>query len=198
MGLCGMNRQFVFGILVAIALAAGYPYAALILYRVIGTNTVVFTEHDGIQRTLVSGPSAPRPDWVPRLPGALTVQAAHWLPSPGREIAGSVDLLTHKSVDDIKRFYLDGLEAAGFDARDIGYGYLNAGAAAFLGIDNQLLGYRGASDVTISVTTNAPSGLLLRPRIVHIHWQRWANEAGRERLRQFGFNVPNGDGSRWH
>ena len=189
MGLFDMNRRLFFGILVAIAVAAGYPYAALVLFRVIGTNTVVFTEHDGVQRTLVSGPAAPRPDWVPVLPGAFTIQAAYWLPSPGRQIAGSVDLLTHKSVDDIKRFYLDGLEAVGFDARDIGYGYLNAGAAAFFGVDNELLGYGGKSDLTISVTTNAPSGFLLRPRIVHIHWQQWENDAGRERLRRFGFNI---------
>ncbi len=189
MGLFGMNRRLFFGILVAIAVTAGYPYAALVLFRLIGTNTVVLTEHDGVQRTLVSGPAAPRPGWVPVLPGAFTIQAAYWLPSTGREIAGSVDLLTHKSVDDIKRFYLDGLEAAGFDARDIGYGYLNAGAAAFFGVDNELLGYGGKSDLTISVTTNAPSGFLLRPRTVHIQWQRWENDAGRERLRRFGFNV---------
>ena len=153
-----MNRRFILSILICLAAVAGYPYAALVINRVIGTNTVVFTEHDSVQRTLISGPSAPRPEWVPVVPGAITVQAAHWQPSPGREIAGSVDLLTHKSVDEIKHFYLEALKSAGFDMRDIGYGYMNAGSAAFFGMDNQLLGYRGDTDITISVATRAPSG----------------------------------------
>jgi hypothetical protein len=39
------------GLVLAVALVAGYPYAALLLNRIIGTNTVVFTERDGTQST---------------------------------------------------------------------------------------------------------------------------------------------------
>jgi hypothetical protein len=167
-----MWGRLFFGLIVAVALVAGYPYAALILNRVIGTSTVVFMEHDGIQRTLIMGPEAPRPAWLPIPPRAIVVQAGHWLPSPGREIAGDVELLTHKGVDEIRSFYLGGLRAAGFDIRDTDYGPMNAATAAYLGIANALLGHRGDTGLTISVVTRTASGLILPSRIVQIHWQK--------------------------
>lgn len=169
-----MWGRLFFGLILAVSLVAGYPYAALILNRVIGTSTGVFTEHDGVQRTLILGPDAPRPDWLPMLPRAIIVQAGHWLPSPGREIAGDVELLTHKGTDEIKSFYLPALRAVGFDMRDIGYGgSLNAATAAYLGIANTLMGYRSGTDVTITVTTRSADGLILSSRVVQIHWQKW-------------------------
>jgi hypothetical protein len=164
------GRAFI-GLLLLLSLVAGYPYAALVLNRALGTNTVVFGERDGQQRTLIMGPSAPRPDWLPILPRSLVVQAGHWLPSPDREIAGDVELLTHNSVEDIKRFYLGGLAAAGFQMRDIGYGPLNAATAAYLGIDNTLTGYRGEAKLAISVVTRSPDGFIFPSRTVQIHWQ---------------------------
>lgn len=171
--------------LLAIALVAGYPYAAAPIFRVIGTNTVVFAEADGSQRTLISGPDAPRPAWVPDLAGALTVSAAHWLPSPGREIAGDLDLLTHRDVDDVRRFYLEALAKAGFDARDIGHGLMGERAAAFFGVDGQILAYRANDDITVSVSIDAPSGLILRPRMVKLHWQTWGPAGAEYRARLF-------------
>ena len=167
-----MNRRFYFGLILISALA-GYPYASLVLYRVIGTSAVVFTERNGTQRSLISGPAAPLPDWVPILPGSLTIGATYWPPTPDRPIAGGVELLTHKGVDDIKQFYLDALRGAKFDARDIGFGLLNAQNSAFFGVENELLAYRADTDVTLSVSTSTPSGLLLRPRLVKLHWQQW-------------------------
>ena len=164
------GRLFI-SLVMAVALIAGYPYAALVINRVLGTTTVVFTERDGVQRSLIMGPDAPRPEWLPILPRSLIVQAGHWVPSPGREIAGDVELLTHKAVEDIKRFYLDRLNAAGFDMRDIGYGPLNTSAAVYLGVDNTLLGYQSATKLTVSVTTRSPGGLLFPSRTVQIHWQ---------------------------
>src|SRR5262245_51883122 len=106
-----MSGRFLLALLLAVTVVAGYPYAGLILGRIIGTSTVTFNEHDGVQRTMIMGPDAPRPAWLPILPRATVVQAAHWLPSPDREVAGSVELLTHKGVDEIKRYYLDELRA---------------------------------------------------------------------------------------
>ena len=160
------------GVLLAVALVAGYPYASLIVNRAIGTTTVVFTEHDGRQRTLISGPDAPRPEWLPVLPRSFIVQAGHWLPSPDRETAGDLELLTHKSVDEVKRFYLEALHAAGFDIRDIGYGPLNPLTAAYLGIANTLEGHRSDDDLTITVTTHTADSFILPSRTVKIHWQR--------------------------
>jgi hypothetical protein len=168
-----MRGRLFLGLVLAVALVAGYPYAALILNRVIGTSSVVFTERDGLTRSLVMGPDAPRPDWLPALPQSLVVQAGHWLPSPGRDIAGDLELLTHKGVEEIKRFYLDALGAAGFATRDIGYGTLNAPAAAYLGIANMLEGHRAVDDLTITVTTRTPDGLIFPSRTVQIHWQKW-------------------------
>jgi hypothetical protein len=164
------GRAFI-GFVLLVSLVAGYPYEALILNRVIGTNTVLFGEQDGLRRTLIMGPDAPRPEWLPNLPRALVVQAGHWLPSPGREVAGDVELLTHMGVDEIKRFYLEALRGAGFEMRDIGHGPLNAATAAYLGIDNTLHGYRGDARLAISVVTRSAGGLVLPSRTVQIHWQ---------------------------
>ena len=95
------------------------------------------------------------------------------MPSPGREIAGDLELLTHSDVDEIKRFYADALGAAGFDMRDIGYGPMNAPTADYLGIANVLQGHRADDDLTITVTTRTAGGLIWPSRAVQIHWQRW-------------------------
>src|SRR5262249_2028458 len=140
--------------------------------RIIGTSTVTFNEHDGIQRTMIMGPDAPRPAWLPILPRATVVQAAHWLPSPDREVAGSVELLTHKGVDEIKRYYLDELRAAGFDVRDAGFGPINAATATYMGIDNTLLGWRADTGLWINVTTRSAGGTILPSRTIQINWQK--------------------------
>jgi len=161
------------GVFLVLALVAGYPYAALVLNRAIGTGTVVFTEGDGVQRTLISGPDAPRPAWLPIPPRSYIMQVGHWVPSPGREVAGDLEILTHNSVDEIKRFYADALGAAGFDMRDMGYGPMNAPTASYLGIANTLQGHRAEDDLTITVTTRTASGFIWPSRAVQIHWQRW-------------------------
>ncbi len=170
-----MWGRILLGLLVAISLAAGYPYANLVLTRLIGTNTVVFHEHDGNVRSLISGPDAPRPEWLPMLPRSWVVEAGHWLPSPDREVSGSVELLTHAGVEDIKQFYLDRLGAAGFAMRDLGYGPLNPATAAYFGIDNMLQGYWRDAKLAITVTTRAPDGLIIRSRLVQISWQSRAD-----------------------
>ena len=161
------------GVFLVLALVAGYPYAALVLNRAIGTGTVVFTEGDSVQRTLISGPDAPRPAWLPIPPRSYIMQVGHWVPSPGRQVAGDLEILTHNSVDEIKRFYADALGAAGFDMRDMGYGPMNAPTASYLGIANTLQGHRAEDDLTITVTTRTARGFIWPSRAVQIHWQRW-------------------------
>jgi hypothetical protein len=158
-------------LLLAVAITVGYPYVALLINRVIGTYTVVFTERDGLQRSLIMGPNAPRPDWLPLLPRSIVVQAGHWLPSPGREIAGDVELLTRMDVDEIKRFYVERLSASGFDINDLGFGSLNEPIANYLGIANMLKGRRRGAGLSITITTRSAGGFILPSRTVQIHWQ---------------------------
>jgi hypothetical protein len=172
-GCSTMWSRLFLGLVLAVALVAGYPYASLILNSIIGTYTVVFTERDGLQRSLIIGPNAPRLDWLPLLPRSIVVQAGHWLPSPGREVAGDLVMLTHTGVDEIKRFYIDRLGASGFDLRDIGFGSLDAPTANYLGIANMLEGYRSDDGVSIKVTTLEANGVILPSRSVQIHWHKW-------------------------
>jgi hypothetical protein len=164
-----MWGRVLFGVLLVVTVLAGYPYATLILTRLIGTNTVVFLEQDGTTRSVILGPDAPRPEWLPIPPRAWVVEAGHWLPSPGLEVAGKVELLTHRGVDEIRQFYLTRLGAAGFEMRDLGHGPLDALTAAHLGIDNMLQGYRREAKLAISVTTRG-SGGLIHSRLVQINW----------------------------
>jgi hypothetical protein len=80
---------------------------------------------------------------------------------------------------------IKGQHTAGFDTRDIGYGTLNAPAAAYLGIANILEGYRSDVDLTITVTTRTPDGLILPSRTVQIHWQKWNKSLLNDRAAAF-------------
>lgn len=168
-----MWGRWIFGLLVAITLVAGYPYAALLLNLMVGTNTVVFTEADGTTRSAIMGPHAPRPDWVPIPPRSTVVHAAQWLPSPQLEDAGSMDVLTHKGADEIKRFYLGELRTAGFEMRDAGFGpNLNPLTASYLGISNMLFGWHAEKRMWIGITTRTPDGIVLPSRTVQVVWQK--------------------------
>lgn len=164
-----MRGKLLRGILTALVVVAGYPYAGLVLNRVIGTATVAMIEHDGTPRSMVMGPAAPLPAWLPQLPRAWTVTATHWLPSPDRPIAGGHEVLTHTSVDEIKRFYAAALAEAGFVMRDDGIGTLTPPVAVYLGIDNTLVGTR-ADGLVISVVTRSAGGLIFPSRLVQLNW----------------------------
>ncbi len=72
-----MGGRSFFVALVIVSFLAGYPYAALILNRILGTNTSTLLEHDGRHSVLTMGPNAPRPDWVPMMPRAWVITTAH-------------------------------------------------------------------------------------------------------------------------
>ena len=66
------------GLVLAVALVAGYPYAALLLNRIIGTNTVVFTERaravDSIPKELSAPVITVGTRLHPRIPGIAAAQ----------------------------------------------------------------------------------------------------------------------------
>lgn len=151
----------------------GYPYAGVLVYRGFGTRTVHYVDGTGEPHILTMGPGAPRPVWL-ALPSASTlVDAGHFVPKPGQEALGSLEYLTRMSVDDIKRHHLESLRAAGFEVQDLGYGTLNAAAAAFLGIENILMGDRTSTGLSIRVTTLTPQGILWPVRTVQVAWGHW-------------------------
>jgi len=158
--------------LTVLVVLVGYPYAGWVLNHMLGTHSVVMTEHDGTQRTLIMGPDATHPEWLAVMPGALVVSAGRWLPSPSQADEGDLDILTHAGFDDIRRFYMDGLQARGFAMKDLGTGTLSPPAAAYLGIDRMLYGYRAETGFEVSLDIASPSGFLLPSRMVQIHWRK--------------------------
>jgi hypothetical protein len=174
-----MKRLFLFGLL-AIAILVGTPYAAWMLNSLMGTYTVTMVEHDGSQRVLTLGPNAPVPDWMPALPGALVVQASRWAPTPQAVDSGDLEVLSHQDFDSIKGFYREAFEQRGFVVEDLGIGTLNPAAAAYLGLDGQLAANRSVShlqgsnlqgsNLQVTVQLRSPEGLIVRPRLVQIHW----------------------------
>jgi hypothetical protein len=166
-----MQRRFLFGALVVVAVLLGYPYAGLVLNHMMGTQTVVMIEHDGTRRTVIMGPGATHPDWLPVMPGALVVTAGRWLPSAEQPDEGDLEILTHAGADDVRRFYTDTLRRQGFDMKDLGLGPLSPPVAAYFGIDGMLYGYRAATKHEVSLDIRAASGLLLPSRVIEIHWR---------------------------
>ncbi len=58
--------------------------------------------------------------------------------------------------------------------------------AAWLGVEKQILAYREDDDMTVTVDINSPSGLLVRPRLVKVHWQTWGPKGAETREKLFG------------
>jgi hypothetical protein len=166
-----MRRLFL-GLLILAAMTGGYPYASLLINYSLGTNTVVFAYGDGTERALVSGPDAPRPDWLPIMPGATIVTAGRWVASPVQADAGDVELAVRADLDEVKQFYMESLSAGGFEVRDLGTYTLAPPIAAHLGIANMLYGYNSASETEINVDIRTPSGWILPSRPVQVRWRK--------------------------
>jgi hypothetical protein len=166
-----MWKRFIIG-LVLVGAACGYPYAGWLLYRVLGTNTVTLTEQDGAVRTFVSGPAAPRPDWVPIMPGGLIVTGANWVPSPVQPPEGDTEFLSHADTENIAAFYTAELKSRGFAVNGPHAHGLDPATAGLLGLDGTLVAHNTESGEQMTIQIRSPSGLLLRPRLVQIHWRK--------------------------
>ena len=167
-----MQKHLLFWILAGLVVLVGYPYAGWIVTHLLGTGTVVMIEQDGTQRTLVMGPGATHPDWLPVMPDALVINAGRWLPTPNQPDEGDLEILTHAGPDDVRRFYMDNLRHQGFDVKDLGFGPLNPMTAAYLGIDGMLYGYRAATKDEVALDIRSASGLILSSRVLQIHWRK--------------------------
>jgi hypothetical protein len=178
--------RILIGILLAVAVVAGSPYAALAIGSIMGTSTITFTDYDGTQQTLTSGRNAPQPDWLPEMPGSHKLSGARWAPSVRALDGGSGDRLTHADAQEVKAFYIHELTQRGFKVEDIGLGRLNPGSASLLGSSGMLKGEREQTGHEISISIGAPSGLILRPRTIQIQWTQLSPEqkSARDALHQ--------------
>ena len=163
------------GLLWLTALVAGYPYAALPIGYMTGTNAFVMADAGGVPRTVVIGRDAPRPDWLPHMPRAIHLKATHWVALPGEPHAGGAELISHASAAEIAAFYMAALAQSGFEMRDDGTGPLDPATAAYLGIERGLTGTHPGLGISVRVAIRSPSGLLLRPRLVQIDWGSWSD-----------------------
>jgi hypothetical protein len=166
-----MQRAFI-AVLIIVAVLAGAPYAALLINRIIGTNTVVFTEADGSRRTLIIGPDAAQPDWLPMMPGSRLVNAHRWLPNTLAVDSGGVELATQADVAAVKAFYTEALGKIGFAVEDDGLGPLNAATAAYLGMAGTLLAERRSTGHELTLQIRTPDGLIVASRLLQIEWRQ--------------------------
>jgi hypothetical protein len=158
-----MKRSLLFGLFAAIALALAWPYLGLVIFRMVGTETVIAYEADGTARSFVVGPDAPLPDWLPRMPRSLTLSAAHWLDGSG---AGGHDVIAHASPDAIEKFYGDELSAAGFvmTTTPLRPEY------AMLGIAGGVSGRRERDSLEINIIIRSRESFVSPARAVQINW----------------------------
>lgn len=165
-----MSRGWIVAaILIAIALAA--PYASLLIHRALGTTTAGMITADGARSTLVMGPDAPRPDWLPVAPGARVMTASRWMTQEYFKDGGDLAVLARGELGALKAFYAGALAAQGFAVEDLGLGGLAPPLAAYMGVAGTLIAERPATGHELSVSIRTPQGFLTQVRVVEIHWR---------------------------
>ncbi len=162
--------RLVLWLIVIATLAVGAPYAALALNILQGPWSASGIEHDGSVTSMVFDRNLPRPSWMPVPPGATVVEASHLVNARQGRDYQSFDVTSHDSLEGLRSFYMQKLQAAGFAVKDHGTGTLNARAADYLGIGDTLSATRRGDAVNVTIGT--PEGIF-RARSVHLGW--WKN-----------------------
>lgn len=168
-------RRGLFGLVVVaigilIAFLVGNPYFGWVIARVMGEQTVWFQNADGSRTTQVSGPDVAVPEWVPVMPDTLRIKAGRTVEDQGRPSkSGDLELLSHDEAPAIVAWYAKELAARGFtvapprpDAADL----LRFTSA----VEGEVMAANPALGVDVRVLVRSRQGLLLRPRLVELHW----------------------------
>ncbi len=159
------KKTLLHGALLSLAFALAWPYLGLVIFRLMGTDTVIAYEADGTARSFISGPDAPLPAWLPRMQGSLTLSAAKWLDG---SLAGGHDVIVHASPAAIEKFYTEKLEAAGFvvtkNPRRPEY--------AFLGIAGGLTARRESDSIELGLFVRTRESFLSPARAVQVSWAK--------------------------
>jgi hypothetical protein len=158
-------------LLLLAVLVFGAPSIAMLLNIGMGDWSATGIEHDGSRTEISFGRNMPVPGWVPVLPGASVVQASRVVNAKQGLDVEMLDLATHVSLADIKRFCREHLAHAGFVVTDEGIGQMNAPTAAYLGIGGILSAVRAASRDEIYITIRTPEGLFATTQ-VELRWRK--------------------------
>jgi len=154
---------------VALLLLLGTPYAALILDRLQGSWNATGIEHDGSVTNFSFGQGLPRPEWIFIPHGARIVEVSHVTnKSQGRDV-GMLEIATHQSFADLRKFYTESLSRADFVVVDQGLGPLNERTAEYLGVAGTLMATRSRSGDCIAISIRRPEGIL-QTTLVELRW----------------------------
>jgi hypothetical protein len=100
------------------------------------------------------------------------VSAARWIVQPGFKDSGDIELLTHSSVETLKRYYGDVLSAQGFTVVDYRFAGLNPLTEAYLGIAATLVAQDKTRRLEAIVHLETASAFsLFGARLVKIEWR---------------------------
>ena len=161
--------RLVLWLIVIATLAVGAPYAALVLNVLQEPWTATGIEHDGSVTEMRFDRTMPRPSWMPVPPGAAIVDQSHLINTLEARDYQSLEVSSHRSLDELRRFYIARLRAAGFAVTDLGTLNLNARAAGYLGIGDTLSATRKSSGDAVNITIGTPDGVF-GARLVQLGW----------------------------
>ena len=164
--------RLLLSLIVIATLAIGAPCATLVLNVLQGSWSATGIEHDGSVTQMAFDRALPRPDWMPVPPDATVVDASHLINTQQARDYQSLDVSSHRSLGELRSFYIGHLRAAGFEVIDRGTLNLNARAADYLGIGDTLSATRKSSGDAVSITIGTPEGLF-GVRLVQLGW--WKN-----------------------
>jgi hypothetical protein len=156
--------------LIGITVLLGASYASAFLFGIMGPFSIAILQ-DGTPVTMELDANLPRPEWVPVYPGATVVQAARLTSVTMPSGFHSLDLATGGSLEEVRRFYVEHLQAAGFDVEDQGLGPLNPPTAAYLGIAGMLSAHRTDTDDEFNLMIRTPDGFF-GGRLIQSQWRK--------------------------
>jgi hypothetical protein len=159
-------------LIVIATLAIGAPYAALVLNVLQGPWSATGVERDGSITEMRFDRSMARPSWMPVPPDAAVVDQSHLINTLEARDYQSLEVTSHRSLAELRRFYIAHLRAAGFSVTDLGTLNLNARAADYLGIGDTLSATRKSSGDAVNITIGTPEGVF-GARLVQLGW--WKN-----------------------
>jgi hypothetical protein len=157
--------------LVIFMLVFGASYASVAVSALVGPWSATAIEQDGSATNITFGQNLPRPDWVPVYPNASIVQGSKVTAAYAPSGFHALDLATRASLDEVKRFYVERLTAAGFTVADLGLMTLNPLTARMLGMDGTISAKRAATDDLIYIQIRTPDGLI-PSRLLQIRWAK--------------------------